>query len=139
MAGVHRRPRRIIYTNEESFTVGRPELPANWKDRNLVCVKYVDDCLSIEKLCYSGAERFNVNGSTYALARAMKSESHFNTIEFNAASKGMKINNNKTKMMCISNARTYIPASYVITTTGERLEKESVSYTHLTLPTIYSV
>ena len=46
LAGVRRRPRRIVYTDEESFTVGRPELPVNWKDRELVCVKYVDACLS---------------------------------------------------------------------------------------------
>ena len=52
----------------------------------------------------------------------MKSQSHFNTIEFNAAIKGMMINNNKTKMMCVSNARTYVLASYILTTTGERIE-----------------
>ena len=99
-------------------------MPVDWKDRGLVCVKYVDDCLSIERLCFSGAEHFNANGETYALARAIKSQSLFNTIEFNAAQRGMIVNNNKTKMMCISAARTYVPASYIITTSGERIDTD---------------
>ena len=34
----------------------------------------------------------------------------------------MKINNNKTKMLCISAARGYTPASYIITDNNDRIE-----------------
>ena len=100
-------------------------MPVNWNDRRLVCLKYVDDCLSLEKLCFSNAERFNVDGRMHALSSAMKTQSHFNTVEYNAAQRGMIINNNKTKLMCISAARSYAPSSYIVMSNGDKIETVS--------------
>ena len=81
-------------------------------------MKYVDDCLSIEKLPFLGGERDNANGVKNIPVRAVKSQSHFRTVEYNAERKGMRINALKTKMLCISNARSYTPQPYLLTTDG---------------------
>ena len=117
-----RRPRRIIYTDEDSFTAARPDLPVRWKERKLLCVKYVDDCLSVEKVSFSNAEIINANSQTNALARANKSQDHFRTVEYNAATRGMEINKSKTSMMCESAAKTYTPKSYLIASDGTKVE-----------------
>ena len=117
-----RRPRRINYTDEDSFSAVRPDLPVRWKDRKLLCVKYVDDCLSVEKVSFSNAEKINANGKINALARASKTESHLQTVEYNSAQRGMQINKTKTNMMCISAAKTYEPQSYVMALDGTKKE-----------------
>ena len=43
--------------------------PVTFRSRSLKCVKYVDDCLFLERVCVAGAERFSADGETVALAR----------------------------------------------------------------------
>ena len=50
----------VIYTESGSDSES-DVAPARWKNRQLKCVKYVDDCLSIEKLCFAGT---NLNSET---------------------------------------------------------------------------
>ena len=92
-AGVRNRPRRIIYTDEASSS--DLENPVRWKDEALVCVKYVDDCLAIEKLNYAGTTKIHDSGNDYARVRAIKCQDHFRTVEYNASRRGMIINQKK--------------------------------------------
>ena len=78
-------------------------------------------CLWNDFLIYS-AERFNVNGKSNALARAEKSQSHFNTVELNASTQGMLINQLKSKMLCISAAKSYEPQAYLLSDSGDRVQ-----------------
>ena len=48
--------------------------------------------------------------------QATKLQSYFRTVEHNATSKGMQMNENKTKMICISAARSYHPTAFLQTT-----------------------
>ena len=118
LAGARNRPRRVLYTDSEADCRLEPNNVNNWIDRPLSCMKYVDDCLSIEKLPFLGGERVNANGVENIPVRAVKSESHFRTVEYNAERKGMQINALKTKMFCISNAWSYLPHPYLLTTDG---------------------
>ena len=77
-------------------------------------MKYVDDCLSVDKVLFRGGKI--VSGKSKA--RAKKTQDHFRTVERNAISRGMKINNNKTKMLCISAAKTYDPVAFISTSDG---------------------
>ena len=65
---------------------------ASWTDRRLKCVKYVDDCLAIEKVSFSGAETVAADGTETAIVRAVKTQNHFCTIEYNAELRGMQLN-----------------------------------------------
>ena len=76
MAESRNRPRRVVYTDEE--TNSNPDLPVGWTNARLLCVKYVDDCLAIEKLNYKDAGRVEETMGNYvAFARACKTQEHF--------------------------------------------------------------
>ena len=94
LANVKNRPRRIIYSDESDIDLQRPELPERWMDRNIKCIKYVDDCLSLEKIC------FGLRGGQGEERRmlASKSQRHFRLVEENAAPRGMKLNKGKTRI-----------------------------------------
>ena len=81
-ASVRRRPRRVVYS-DSSADMLRPDLPDRWEDRPIKCFKYVDDCLSVEKVFMKGAEKFNVDGQITALSIAPKTQAHFRTVEYN--------------------------------------------------------
>ena len=49
-----RNPDRCLYTDSESKNEEEMERDLNdWNSRLLSCLKYVDDCLSLEKVCFS--------------------------------------------------------------------------------------
>ena len=87
------RPRYIEYTDSNT-SLDEPVLAERWSDRELRCFKYVDDCLSIEKINFKN-ERDVTNRSSNM--RATKTERHYQTVEINADSRGMKLNNEKVK------------------------------------------
>ena len=61
-----------------------PDYPSRWIDRKIKCVKYVDDCLFLERLCFGGKSRWpeNINDTigTRSL-HAEKTQNHFRTVE----------------------------------------------------------
>ena len=107
LPGVRNIPRTAACLSGGSDVSMDDTVPINWKDRPLKCLKYVDDCLSVEKLSFFDAVRINVDGKNLAVTKASKSQRHFDTVSINAASRGMILNAQKTKMLCISAARTY--------------------------------
>ena len=92
-----------------------------WKDRKRKCVKYVDDCLFSEKLPFLGNEITNDE----ITVRANKTENQFKTVEYNASLRGMLINNSKTRMICISDDKTYEPISFLNTSDGTKISSGS--------------
>ena len=60
LASVCNRPRRVQCSDESSLEILRPDLPVRWVDRLLKCFKYVDDCLSIEKVFFKDAVRIKL-------------------------------------------------------------------------------
>ena len=63
----------------------------------------------------------NVENTHIALSRAAKTQNQFQTIEHNAGLVGMQINNQKTKMLCISAARSYKPELYILSADKTRV------------------
>ena len=119
LSNVWNRPRRIIYSDDSEIDLMRPDLPDRWTEGKIKCIKYVDDCLSLEKVLFKDAVKLQVNGETIGLARASKTESHFRTVKYNASRCGMQINEYKTKVLCT--ARSYKPEAYFHTTDGTRV------------------
>ena len=84
----------------------------------------MDDCLLIEKVFSKDEIRTNANGKVTALTCARQTQSHFWMVEYNSSMHRIIINNNKTKMITISTARSYHSESYILTTTGTRISSE---------------
>ena len=84
-------------------------------------MKYIDDCLTVEKVYMKKAEKYNIDGHVTALSVAPKTQAHFRTVEYNAENRGMQINNEKTVMLCVSAARSYVPECYIHTSRNDRI------------------
>ena len=52
---------------------------------------------------------------------ASQSQQHFRLVEGNAATIGMKLNEEKTRMLCILSARSYRPKPFLITSNGNEI------------------
>ena len=94
---------RVIYTDSNSESDSNETVGRNWVKRPIKCMKYVDDCLSVDKLLFRGNEII----SNKITINAPETQAHFRTVESNATLRGMKINHNKTKILCISAAKSY--------------------------------
>ena len=81
----------------------------------------MDDCLSLEKVFFKESDKINVGNNCIALSRASKTQNQFQTVEYNMGLIGMQIDNQKTKMLCISSAKSYRPQSYFLSADGTKL------------------
>ena len=121
LSNVRNRPRRIVYSDDSELDLMRPDLPERWIERKIKCIKYVNDCLSLEKVFFKDAVKIQVNWETIGLARASKTQSHFQTVEYNASRWGMQINESKTKVLCINSSKSNKPEAYFHTADGTRV------------------
>ena len=71
------RPNRIIYTESDSSSspTDYNYKVSPWTNREIKCMKYVDDCLSLEKINFKVSK---VGTDSYV--RAKKSQNHMNTV-----------------------------------------------------------
>ena len=95
----------------------RPGFKA-WENFLLSVLKYVDDNIIHEKVCMDGLV-IDENGEKRA--RATRSQNLFRQIIRIAELLGMKVNSDKTKMLCVSDSRTYRAAAFIETTDGEKV------------------
>ena len=105
------RPHRVCYTESESEleSAGHDDAHTSpWKDCKIKCFKYVDDCLLIEKIDFKAKRNENVSS-----IKAVKTQNHYLTVKHNASQRGMKLNTSKTKMLCISAAKSYKPEAFL--------------------------
>ena len=93
----------------------RPGFKA-WEGVLLSVLKYVDDNILHEKLCMDGLV-IDQNGEKRA--RATRSQNLFRQITRIAELLGMKVNSDKTQMLCISESRTYKASAFIETAQGE--------------------
>ena len=112
----------VIYSSDsDNYPIQEVAAP-RWKEKDIHIVKYVDDQTSAEKLDVSNCVKININGRSIGVKRAMKSEAKFRTIERNASMIGMKVNANKTQLLCISAACTFTPEPYFLDSQGSRID-----------------
>ena len=96
----------------------RPGFKA-WKGLLLSVLKYVDDNIIHEKLCMDGLV-IDENGEKRA--RATRSQNLFRQITRVAELLGMKVNSDKTMVLCISDSRTYKAAAFIEDANGHRID-----------------
>ena len=118
-----KRPKCIVYSSDsDKYPIAESVAP-RWKSKDIkVVVKFVDDQTSAEKLDVSNSIEMTINGRNIGVKRALKSEKQFRTIERNAGMIGMKVNNDKTQLLCLSAARSFTTEPFIIDSSGKQIE-----------------
>ena len=92
----------------------RPGFKA-WESLLLSVLKYVDDNIIHEKLCM---DSYVIDHNGEKRARATRSQNLFRQITRIAELMGMRVNTDKTKVLCVSDARTYKATAFIEGTDG---------------------
>ena len=94
-----------------------------WKPKKVRKFKYVDDGMIVTKV--------NMDSGVVSLAAGSKpvrdkhdliGQNMFRRVVSKAESRGMLVNNKKTKILCVSDALNYLPQAHIIDSDGNRLE-----------------
>ena len=102
-----------------------PEVPVGTQvlvEKQIRIFKYVDDNLICEKLNFGSTPATNLGEGDVKLKQAISSQNAFRSISANAEAIGMKVNAGKTNVLCISDALSYTPLTYIVDSEGERIE-----------------
>ena len=90
-----------------------PRTQARWKDRPAKVYKYVDDAIISDRICMENAHRYEDEETAVREKLAVQTQNLFRRVTGKAEWKGMKVNTGKTKMLCISDALSFVPGSYI--------------------------
>ena len=96
----------------------RPGFKA-WEETMLAVLKYIDDNIIHEKLFMDG-HVIEENGRKRA--KAVRSSNLFRQITLIAQAMGMKVNSDKTMVLCVSDSRTYEAAAYIKDGEGHEID-----------------
>lgn len=84
--------------------------------------KYVDDNIICERINFGSVDAVLIGGRALKEKRAMCSENAFRSIVLKAIEKGMKVNNGKTCILCVSDNMSYSTLAYIEDINGEKIE-----------------
>ena len=93
-----------------------------WHTELLQVLKYVDDNIIIEKVNFDSVPSDGDSTRTKLVART---ENLFKLIVHLAESRGMKVNGAKTKSICISELKGYLPKAFFVDSTGNQVQTSS--------------
>ena len=100
-------------------------IPENWTNVPAKVLAYIDDLNVVEKIRHCDAVSDISTKRQLTHVHAPQSESFFNNIANRASELGMKVNEQKTQILCISAAKTADISSFVNSkTTRLRSEKQ---------------
>ena len=115
----------VLGISQDSQIVVPPEENTgtqNFTEKKTLIVKYVDDSVSIEKLNF-GTVPVTVEEEMPVKRRlAPRSQNAFRSITRNAIRKKMKVNEMKTKLLCIAENLNYTPKVFIEGNSGEKIE-----------------
>ena len=118
--------RRISYSDEGEVSVA-PEVNLRatglrWKARKARKLKFVDDGLIVTKInMRSGTER-REGGNRLLVKHDLLTQNMFRRVVGRASQRGMVVNSKKTKVLCMSDAMSYVARSFFLDADGERIE-----------------
>ena len=84
--------------------------------------KYIDDNVVSEKLNFGNIQSNMIYGVWVREKQAFSSQNAFRTIVRNATAKGMKVNNSKTNIICITDSLSHERKTFIVDESGERIE-----------------
>ena len=90
----------------------RPTEP-KWRDKSLSANKYIDDGLHIEKYNMKPQVTVDLEGIPTKQVHAARSENFLEHVQCRAEKMGMRVNKDKTMLMCVSTAVSYAAKAYI--------------------------
>ena len=79
-------------------------IPENWSPGRPQIVKYVDDILGSEKICFTAGKLHSTTSKQTSTVNALRSEELIASITMSAAEIGLGVNAKKTQMICVSSS-----------------------------------
>ena len=119
--------RRINYTDEGEVTlleeINKKATGLRWKARRAKTLKFVDDGMFLTKINMdSAAVTVGQPGEKPTKDKLdLQSQNLFRRVVRKAESRGMVVNNRKTKILCISDAQSYKAKSHLVDSEGNVL------------------
>ena len=98
--------------------------PSNWIDKDFGTLKYVDDFLAHEKLALINGYTIFSEQKQKRILHAKQCQEFFVGVKERAAKVGMKVNDNKTQLLCINAARDSDTSSYIRLPGGNKIESQ---------------
>ena len=118
--------RRINYSDEGEVTVlpeiNKKRTGLRWKAVDPRSLKYVDDSIALTKICLDSALGGQEDGQAIKDKHDTQTQNLFRRVVARAESRGMVVNNGKTKILCVSDAQTYKARAHFFDADGGRLE-----------------
>ena len=78
-----------------------------WTDKPIMSVKFVDDGINVETINMKEEPMMTEGGQCFKITKAAKTAGLLEHIRHASENKGMKVNEGKTGLMCVSTARSY--------------------------------
>ena len=110
-------PQPVLHQPPPSRAVGTQVLV----EKQVRIVKYVDDNIVVAKLNF-GDVPLQPGPPPIKRTQAIPTQNAFRSITGNAMAKGMLVNTKKTNLLCISDAMSYTPHTYIEDTDGTVVE-----------------
>ena len=122
--------RRINYTDEGEVSivpeVNKKKTGLRWKAISPRKLKFVNDGMILSKMNMDSAEPSvgvpSVPGGPVKTKHNLQTQNMFRRVVRRAESRGMVVNNKKTKILCVSDAQTYKARSFLLDADSNRLE-----------------
>ena len=92
-----------------------------WRAERPKTLKFVDDGMTLTKVCMDSAVAGNRDGRAIKDKHDLLTQNLFRRVVAKAESRGMVVNNGKTKILCVSDAQSYKAESHIFDSDGGRL------------------
>ena len=115
-----------LSTNTLDASDMNAEQPAkpNWKQLDSDTMKYIDDFLSTEHLALTGAYNIFSTNKPEAVLHAKRCQEFFVAVKKNAENVGMKVNDQKTQLLCIDFVHGRDVSAYICLTSNEKIKSQ---------------
>ena len=94
---------------------------AKWRATLAKLLRYVDDGFTLSKINFENSFGFKVNAVFYRVKHAVQAQNIFRHIVRQAEEIGMKVNLDKTSMICVSDALDYEADAFINNSDGDRI------------------
>ena len=94
---------------------------AKWRATLAKLLRYVDDGFTLSKINFENSFGFKMNGVFYIVKHEVQAQNIFRHIVRRAEEIGMKVNSDKTSMICVSDALDYEADAFINNSDGDRI------------------
>ena len=111
-----RKPARLNYTGDMRIEVPKEKnhwTEAKWQATLAELLRYVDDGFSMSRVNFENSFGFEVNGVNHRVKHAIQSQNVFRHLVRNAENIGMKVNTQKTTLVCFSDSLSFKADAYI--------------------------